>query len=391
MEETMEQKILSFERINRIGFDRVRFKNIRVINYDLKHLIQMNHSDPSVKGVVFKDSKLMKIQIESQGLGRVKIIRVYPNYCSDFLAVYLDFSPTDVLGQNIENFDLEEVKFWTFTIFEGIKKKYRIHIDYSNITFNEVEINFNAFVDIDINSLEQGFKQILQNIPYMNTYAEFKNAKDKDNSQPRSLAVENNQQKIVIYDKTNEARNKKGKKKKSEIEKPLVVDENGEIIEGNILRIEIKFKNTKKINSVLSTARILDLNKNAMFEKLYVYLSKNIFNSYEKSKHTRIAIIKKIVVKYKNMNNSGKRWFETMIAEILLEERLKGIQILLDKEELLETVKTVLIDDQNKNRKYASMIKILNTTPYSMIKNEQTNIINKIIEELKSQFLPFTM
>lgn len=245
-------------------------------------------------------------------------------------------------------------------------------------------------IETEITSLEEGIKQILHNVPYMNTYAEFKDAKDKENKEPRSYVVENKQQKILIYDKTLETKNKNGKKKKNDKENLLLVDENGEIFNGSILRIEIKLKNTNKIKSVLGTASIFKLRQDAMLSKLLDYMNKYLFNSYEKAKQSRMTILKSIVRKYKNMNNSGKQWVETMISEILIEEKSKGVHILLGKDELLETIKVVFHEDRNKARKYNNVEKVLNKSPYSRIQNEQQDIIDKLFREIKDQFSSLT-
>lgn len=122
----MERKFILKERFNRIGFDRCKLTKIGVLDYDLRHLQNIKQTDSSLKKLSFKGNQLNTLQIDRKELGRLYIKRIYPKDFKDYLFTYLDFSPTNVIGQNIENLDIKELKYWIIKIFDEIEKLYRI-------------------------------------------------------------------------------------------------------------------------------------------------------------------------------------------------------------------------------------------------------------------------
>ncbi|MDU5324842.1 MAG: hypothetical protein E6149_09260, partial [Peptoniphilus harei] len=102
--------LVRYENFNRFGFDRVKFKNIRVIKYDIDMLKDCHHKSYGVAKIKYNSKNLKSLRIERRGIGRLVISRENSYNIDWGLYARIDFSPTDILGQNIENFSLEELK-----------------------------------------------------------------------------------------------------------------------------------------------------------------------------------------------------------------------------------------------------------------------------------------
>lgn len=383
MEDYMERIFVKKECLNRVGFDRVEFKNIG-IGYDLKKLIKISDNDDSIKKLSYYDSNLNYLKIESKNIGRLTVWRQKEGYLQGSLLVNLDFSPTDLFGHNIGNLTLEDLQNAVFHIGEEIYLQYKIELDLSVITFKTCEINFNYFTKEDTAQLQKGLGHLAKEIPYMSINMKIADSRDKSNLDPKTLVAQNKQQKLSFYSKINEI-----KKKNKSIE-VNVVDEDGVIQEGDIFRFELKLKNTAKIKKVLGTAKLFEQDSNRFHSNLSSYIEKNILKTYEKTKNIRKSKLRDIVSKYKNKNRSGKPWINNLLSEILIIEKSLDFDILVNKDELLDVVRDVFYENHNWKRIYSSVKSKLDSYPFTKLEFDRYEMTEAFINELKDQFSSLT-
>ena len=233
----IEKNILvRYEKFQRIGFDRVKFKNVRVTEYEINHLISLYQNSYGITKFSYYRKELKSIRIERGGIGRLEIRR--ENCCNIDCGLYarIDFSPTDILGQNIENFSLEELKDVVVEIKNILYEDYKIEIDISNVIFNYCEINYNYLTTGNTKDFEDPLRTLVRFIPYMKICIDIENHKEKDGYESKTITAQNQRHKITFYDKLKET------KKKHKNKEIVIVDENGEILNGSIYRYEHTIK-----------------------------------------------------------------------------------------------------------------------------------------------------
>ena len=357
----IEKNILvRYEKFQRIGFDRVKFKNVRVTEYEINHLISLYQNSYGITKFSYYRKELKSIRIERGGIGRLEIRR--ENCCNIDCGLYarIDFSPTDILGQNIENFSLEELKDVVVEIKNILYEDYKIEIDISNVIFNYCEINYNYLTTGNTKDFEDPLRTLVRFIPYMKICIDIENHKEKDGYESKTITAQNQRHKITFYDKLKET------KKKHKNKEIVIVDENGEILNGSIYRYEHTIKKTDKFKD--------------FFEET------NLFKPYEKQKLMCRDLLVKAVKKYREKDRRGKEWGSLMISDILIQERQLGYQILFDSDDLLEIVSEVFLKDKNKGRILGYIKRLLCKEPYLYYSKNKKEKVENLVYSIKSQF-----
>ncbi|MDU5922578.1 MAG: hypothetical protein E6Z20_05390 [Finegoldia magna] len=377
----MEKNILvRYENFNRFGFDRVKFKNIRVIKYDIDTLKDCHHKSYGVAKIRYNSKNLKSLRIERRGIGRLEISREKYYNIDWGLYARIDFSPTDILGQNIENFSLEELKKAVWEIKEILYEDYKIEIDISNVIFSYCEINYNYLTTDNTKDFEDPLRTLVRFIPYMKICIDIENHKEKEGYESKTITVQNQRHKITFYDKSKET------EKKHKNKKIVIVDENGEILNGRIYRYEHTIKKTDKFKNVFEETNLFNLNEEVFYQKLFLYLEKNLFKPYEKQKLMCRDLLVKAVKKYREKDRRGKEWGSLMISDILIQERQLGYQILFDSEDLLEIVSEVFLKDKNKGRILGYIKRLLCKEPYLYYSKNKKEKVENLVDSIKSQF-----
>lgn len=372
--------IVRYENFHRIGFDRVNFKNIRVIKYEISHLISLYQNSYGITKISYTTKNLNSIRIERKGIGRLEISRENRHGIDYGLYAKIDFSPTDILGQNIENFSLEELKEVVWKIKKILYEEYKIEIDISNVIFSTCEINYNFLTSEDTRDFEDPLSTLVKFIPYMKICMKIENHKEKNNKGSTTIFIQNQQQKITFYDKSKEI---KKKYKNLDID---IVDNSGEMLDGSIYRFELKIKNKNKFKNVFKETELYKMDEEMFYKNLFSYLEKYIFNPFEKQKLICKDLLVQAVNKYKHTDRRGKEWGSFMISDILIQERQLGFQILFDSEELLEIVSKVFYKDNNKGRILKYIKRLLCKETYLYYSNNKKEMVEGLIYSLKDQF-----
>lgn len=372
--------VVKYENFHRIGFDRVNFKNIRVTKYEINHLISLHQNSSGITKFSYYGKNLKSIRIKRGKIGRLEIRR--ENYYNIDCGLYarIDFSPTDILEQNIENFSLEELKNIVVEIKNILYKDYKIEIDISNVIFSNCEINYNYLTTNNTKDFEDPLSTLVKFIPYLKICMDIENRKEKECGGSKTISAQNNQHKITFYDKSKETEQKH---KNIELN---IVDENGEILDGNIYRCEFKIKNTNKFKNVFEKTSLFNLNEEVFRQKLCLYLEKNLFKPYGKQKLMCRDLLGKAVKKYRDKDRKGKEWGSLMISDILIQERQLGYQIFFDSEDLLEIVNEVFLKDKNKGRILGYVKRLLFEEPYLYYSKGKIKKVDNLIYEIKDQF-----
>lgn len=377
----IEKNILvRYEKFQRIGFDRVKFKNVRVTEYEINHLISLYQNSYGITKFSYYRKELKSIRIERGGIGRLEIRR--ENCCNIDCGLYarIDFSPTDILGQNIENFSLEELKDVVVEIKNILYEDYKIEIDISNVIFSYCEINYNYLTTGNTKDFEDPLRTLLRFIPYMKICIDIENYKEKDGYESKTITAQNQRHKITFYDKSKET------KKKHKNKEIVIVDENGEILNGSIYRYEHTIKKTDKFKDFFEETNLFNLNEEVFRQKLFLYLEKNLFKPYEKQKLMCRDLLVKAVKKYREKDRRGKEWGSLMISDILIQERQLGYQILFDSDDLLEIVSEVFLKDKNKGRILGYIKRLLCKEPYLYYSKNKKEKVENLVYSIKSQF-----
>lgn len=377
----MEKNILvRYENFHRFGFDRVKFKNIRVTKYEVNYLTSLNQNSYGITKFSYYGKNLKSIRIERGGIGRLEIRR--ENYYNIDCGLYarIDFSPTDILGQNIENFSLEELKKAVWKIKEILYEEYKIEIEVSDAIFSSCEINYNYLTTWDTRDFEDPLSTMVRFIPYMKIYMDIENHKEKDGYESKTITVQNQRHKITFYDKSKET------KKKHKNKEIVIVDESGEILNGSIYRYEHTIKKTDKFKNVFEEKNLFNLNEEVFRQKLFLYLEKNLFKPHEKQKLMCRDLLVKAVKKYRDKDRKGKEWGSLMISDILIQERHLGYQIFFDSEDLLEIVNKVFLKDKKKGRILGYVKRLLFEEPYLYYSKGKNKKVDNLIYGIKDQF-----
>jgi|GEM_PF-3535258 hypothetical protein len=377
----IEKNILvRYENFNRFGFDRVKFKNIRVIKYDIDTLKDCHHKSYGVAKIRYNSKNLKSLRIERRGIGRLVIRRENSYNIDRGLYARIDFSPTDILGQNIENFSLEELKDVVVEIKNILYEDYKIEIDISNVIFNYCEINYNYLTAGNTKDFEDPLRTLVRFIPYMKICIDIENHKEKDGYESKTITAQNQRHKITFYDKSKET------KKKHKNKEIVIVDENGEILNGSIYRYEHTIKKTGKFKNIFEETNLFNLNEEVFRQKLFLYLEKNLFKPYEKQKLMCRNLLMKVVDKYRDKDRIGREWVSLMIIDILIQERYLGYQILFDSEELLEILNEAILRDHNKGRILRNIKGMLCKEPYLYYSKGKKREVDNLIYGIKDQF-----
>lgn len=371
--------LVRFEKFNRFGFDRVKFKNIRVIKYDMNYLISLYQKSDEIKKFSYYGNSMNVIRIERKEIGRLEVRRNSYNR-DDGLYAGIDFSPTDFIGQNIENFSLEELKGVVVQIKNILYEDYKIEMDVSNATFGSCEINYNYLTTSDTRDFEDPLSTLIKFIPYMKICMDIEDPKEKEGSGSKTISVQNNQHKIKFYDKSKET------EKKHKNKEIVIVDENGEILNGSIYRYEHTIKNTNKFKNIFKETHLFYLNEVAFRKNLFSYLEKNLFNPYEKQNLLCKDLLVKAVKKYRDKDRRGKEWGSLMISDILIQERQLGFQILFDSQDLLEIASEVFYKDKNKGRILKYIKKLFCSEPYLYYSKNKKEKVKNLVCSIKNQF-----
>lgn len=362
----MKRILLKSEEVNRIGIDKVSLKVI-VDRYD-KIFLEKKGLECSerifIKDQDINSHKTLKIVDDEIGRFSMGIKKDDNTRKDDVDYAYLSFSPKNIYGQNVKNFSYEELLVAIGRIKKKLYDEYKISLDTEEAIFTSIEINFNYITENNLKDFQRVLGIYKKNIPYMKKHVTTGAKQDKNCDELETLCINNTEQKIIFYDKTNEI-----KKEDIEIE---FDDENYDGEKTNIIRFENTLKNTRRIESILGTNRVTDMNQEHVEEKFREHVEKLIIKPYESYKNDSRREIKKVLNSYKNEDRTGKSWPTSLIIEVLIKEIKLEYPLVLDKEDLIEVAQEVFCGDPNKTRIIKSINKAFNQVPCSYFdKNER--------------------
>ncbi len=371
----MELKDFDINRIQRIGIDKLRLSGFAIKAIDISKLIQMKQVEVQQSS---NQTRLCKRYIPDTNAGITKIIIKDNQVFSDLLIgcandsnglpveyIYLTVTVTNAKGVNLENMDYAEYDTYIACVLNYIESNYGIILldDYMKVDY--LEINTNIFLKQDYPKYNRVLKLLMSlfhgHMGKLSTYDSIPNSKGV---QEESYMRGNNSVEVMFYDKG---------KQLNDIGKPLAENI-------SILRIELRLKNKKKINSVFKSCFWKDIDDKKIVEyfrkEIYIQLSKK----YEKWNETRNKELKNLIISVRQ--KSTKVWHHLLMQEIRNISESMMIPYILDIEQVCKAFKEMPDPNRNANRSIKSLMGI--SIDNDIYKNNDMQKVFEILSTLES-------
>lgn len=239
----------------------------------------------------FYNIKYLKIKDNNKfgtlAAGMRKDKKGYPHYYCN-----IDFSPSNIYGNNLKNMNLNECKSALKDIQAYLLMEYGIHIKFCNVVISKIEINRNIVTEYEYKEYTRLLELICYSISnrYLKPYLmEIKKInKEKRRVELETIIRKNNSIELNVYNKTEQLKSK-----------GIKVDDYPPI-----MRVEIKLLSSKRIKQAFKTNRLNDLTDeqiNIFYKK---QVDKYIKMGYEKLKKENEKKLKRLLIKEK----ANKHW-----------------------------------------------------------------------------------
>lgn len=364
---------MNFDMIKRVGIDKIKLSGFAVEDINILKLLSVNDK---VEILQSTDSlKKHKRHMPDSGIGISKILIKDNQIFSDLLIgcshdsnnipieyVFLSVCVSNAKGFNLENMSYSEYGSYIHSVLEYIHSEYGIILHSAYMKVDYLEINTNIFLTHSFSKYNRVLRLLMSffhnHLGKMSTYDNFK---DKKAIHEESFKRSNNSVDIIFYDK-----------------KKQLEDEGMEIEDDiEILRIELRLKNRKKINSALGSCFWHELNEEKIIKYFQKYIYGELSKKFDDWKSTREKELKKLILNCRK--KSPKTWHHLLMQEIRNKSEILMIPYILDIEQVCSAF--LLLPDKHRNaqRSIKSLLNI--SIDNDLYKN---NDIEKVIEILNS-------
>ncbi len=366
---------LDFNSIKRIGIDKLKLSGFAVENIDMKKLLSMKHK---VEIVQSTDSlKHYKRHMPDSGIGISKILIKDNEIFSDLLIgcshrgndmpveyVYLTICVSNAKGFNLENMTYDEYDKYIFCVLEYISSEYGItlHNDYMKVDY--LEINTNIFLENKYSSYNRALRLFMSffnnHLGKLSTYGSLKNKKIVHEE---SFMRGNKSVEVIFYDKIKQLKDE------------------GLEIEGDIeiLRIELRLKNRKKILSAFGSCFWHDLNQKNIVKYFTKYIYEELSKKFDKWTLEREKELKKLILDCRT--KSRNKWHHVLMQEIRNKSELEMIPYILDIQQVCNAFKKLPDPHRNAKRAIKSLLSI--SIENDCYKNNDLEKVFEILNTLK--------
>lgn len=149
----------------------------------------------------------------------------------------IEFSPANKNnGINIVNFDGKELMEYLAHIKVILSDRYGLEVSFTNCTLKEVELNVTFALNHPYDDYYRALSVLFSDMPYLKKQCEYTGKENKE-KQLQSCSAFNKQLSVTAYNKSVEMAI--ALKRKEEIH---ITDENGVLIESDLMRVEFKLK-----------------------------------------------------------------------------------------------------------------------------------------------------
>ena len=324
---------LEMDSIKRVGIDKIKLSGFAVEHIDM---IKLQSMAKRVEIVQSPNSFIpCKRYMPESGAGISKILIKDNEIFSDLLIgcansgnnmpieyVYLSICVSNAKGFNLENMTYEEYDTYIHQVLEYIHSEYGITLHNAYMKVDYIEINTNIFLAnafSQYNRVLRLFMSFFHNhLGKLNTYDKMGHKKI---IHEESFTRSNKSIGVIFYDKIQQLKN-----------------EGMEIEHGiEILRIELKLKNRKKIQSVFESSFWKDLSQEKLNEYFHQQIYEQLLKKFNTWQLTREKELKRLIVDCRTKNKNT--WHHKLMQEIRNRSELEMIPYILDIEQVCSAFK----------------------------------------------------
>lgn len=346
----MTIKDFDLNNIQRIGLDRIKLYGFVVAEINIQKLVQDRRVDISLAQ---NNSRKCKRHMPGTDIGIAKITVKDNMIFSDLVIgcadadgrpieyTYLTLTVSDAKGCNLENMSYQQYDDYIACALGYIRSEYGIILMTELMKIDYMEINSNILLQDRFPTYNRVFRLLMSlfsnHLGKLNTYDKITGTKSAEGE---SYIRGNQSTEVIFYDKTRQ------------------LEDTGTPLEENIpiLRIELKLKNKKKIQSVFSSCCWKDMDDKKIAEyyhrEIYTQLSKKI-NAWLV---TRNKELKKLILA--SRKKSTKSWHHIVMQEIRNKSELHMIPYILDIEQVCNAFRQLPDPHRNAGRAVKSLIQI---------------------------------
>lgn len=323
--------------INKIGIDRIVIKKVVLKEINAEKLdtaltcCAIHYDKVIVEGRQFylteKDNKFNYLKIDDNELGTLTFGVKNKQY-----GIY-QFSPKEMWGgTNLVNYSAKEIHEFIEDAKIKLKDKYGLEVDFDDSEIREIELNTTFATKHKFSAYRRAITVMLFIMPYLKKddvrSEKYRKTEEKLIS---SETVYNKQLSICVYNKTKEM--ELAIKRTGEM---LVYDDNGVIVENDLMRIEAKIKTpdsvTKRFHGKKRLQDLDDTLITQVFEEIFKYYFED---PYERWKKKNKDNLRKIV---RQEMKETRNWKIGVLDELRNLEQLTCIPVLLEMNDLYDII-----------------------------------------------------
>lgn len=244
------------------------------------------------------------------------------------LFCYLDISKMGADDCNLVPYTVEGFKVYTDKCIQYIEDRYGVRLHNNSYKGELMEMNITIELTEKFNNYSHLLELMAKLTPSKKRYkAEL--YYDKEN-ECTGIKLKNKSMTKKVYDK----------RKQMETEKEVKI-----ILDKEYMRIEDTLLHQDKIKNVFNTYNISEITDTAVMEYMQKSINEDLIKPLEK--HIAEGNKKLLKIAKAENKNNNKKWIQSFIISALT-ETIKGVPILVDKQQILDTIKA--IDKKNYSR-----------------------------------------
>lgn len=319
-----------------IGLDKQTIKPT-VVGIDLQKLKSCNNVIISTDGATYpiydyredKEHFIRHINITDETMFNRLTIGTYKADLGVGLFCYLDISKMGVDDCNLVPYTVEGFKIYTDKCIQYIEDRYGVRLHNNSYKGETMEMN----VTITLESAFDEYKYLLRLMADLSTGGKKRYSSYYYKTSDREVSG------IKLY---NKSMSKKvyDKRKQMEKEKEIKI-----VLDKEYMRIEDTLLHQNKIKDVFDTYSIAEITDMAVKEYMQKSINEDLIKPLEK--HIAEGNKKLLKIAKAENKNNNKKWIQSFIISALT-ETIKGVPILVDKQQILDTIKA--IDKKNYSR-----------------------------------------
>lgn len=244
------------------------------------------------------------------------------------LFCYLDISKMGADDCNLVPYTVEGFKVYTDKCIQYIEDRYGVRLHNNSYKGELMEMNITIELTEKFNNYSHLLELMAKLTPSKKRYkAEL--YYDKEN-ECTGIKLKNKSMTKKVYDK----------RKQMETEKEVKI-----VLDKEYMRIEDTLLHQDKIKNVFNTYNISEITDTAVMEYMQKSINEDLIKPLEK--HIAEGNKKLLKIAKAENKNNNKKWIQSFIISALT-ETIKGVPILVDKQQILDTIKA--IDKKNYSR-----------------------------------------